>query len=58
METSSDTLRGVAKANKVANFPTNTDIGSALLSPKEAIKLRTRLGSHVTLYLGLGGLRL
>ena len=58
IEASSDTRSRVAKASKVANFPTNADIRSALLSPAEVMKLRTILGSHVTLYLGLGGLRL
>jgi hypothetical protein len=56
MEASSDTLSRVANENKVANFPTSMDIGSALFSPEEVMKLRTRLGSHITLYLGLGGL--
>lgn len=48
MEASSDTLSRVAKANKVANFPTSAAIGSAQLSPTEVLKSKTRVGSHVT----------
>jgi hypothetical protein len=58
MDASSDTLNNVAKANKVLSFPTKMGKRRNLLLPSDAVKLMTRLGSQVKLYLGFGGLRL